>query len=123
MYGAFLAEEHPEVVTRCVRALCDAVAIPITAKMRLHACTAATLAAARRLQEAGIQALTVHGRTRWHIRRHVGVHAADWAAIRAVVAELDIPVIANGGVADAVELSACADRTGAAAVLAKARRD
>jgi tRNA-dihydrouridine synthase 1 len=61
--------------------------------------------------------LTLHGRTRLQIRRADGVGSADWRSIRAVSRTLDIPVVANGGVATHGCVHACLDATGAAAVM------
>src|SRR5438105_384204 len=84
--------------TAClVRSMVDAVKIPITAKMRLgwddQNITAPDLA--RTLEEVGVAAIFVHGRT----REQGFTGRVNLAGIRAVVAAVrNIPVIGNGDV-------------------------
>ena len=68
---------------------------------------------ARRAAAEGVAMLTVHGRTRCQFYRG----AADWAAIRAVVAAVDVPVVANGDCASAADARAMLAASGAAAVM------
>ena len=67
------------------------------------------------LQDAGCALLAVHGRTRE--QKDTTAHRADWAAIAAVRAALDIPVLANGDVRDTAEAAACMAATGCVGVL------
>ncbi len=104
--------DHAERLLAAVR---GAVAIPVTVKMRLgwdHSSrNAADLAApAERL---GLNAVTVHGRTRQQFYKD----RADWVAIRNVVEAVSIPVIANGDVTGIAEARACLAASGAAGVM------
>lgn len=82
-----------------VKAVKDAMPdIPLTAKMRLgwdHS-TIVAVEVAGRLQELGVEALAVHGRT-----KEQGYSGeAHWGWIGQVAAAVDIPVIGNGDVKD-----------------------
>ncbi|MGI9328899.1 MAG: tRNA dihydrouridine synthase DusB [Pseudomonadales bacterium] len=79
-----------------VRAVVAAVPVPITAKMRTGWSRQHRngLAVALRLQDAGISALTVHGRTR--ACRFNGQAEIDTVA--SIKARLSVPVIANGDI-------------------------
>ncbi|KAB1073153.1 tRNA dihydrouridine synthase DusB [Methylobacterium planeticum] len=105
----------PDQATRILAAVRGAVSVPVTLKMRLgwdHA----TLNApdlARRAEALGLSAVTVHGRTRQQFYKGT----ADWPAIRAVVASVAIPVIANGDVTDLTGARDCLAASGAAGVM------
>lgn len=82
-----------------VKAVKDAIPdVPLTAKMRLgwdHT-TIVAVEVAGRLQELGVEALAVHGRT-----KEQGYSGeAHWGWIAQVAAAVDIPVIGNGDVKD-----------------------
>ena len=100
---------------RLLAAVRDAVAVPVTVKMRLgwdhESLNAPALAAAA--ERLGLNAVTVHGRTRQQFYKG----QADWPAIRAVVEAVRIPVIANGDVTDPVEARACLKASGAAGLM------
>ena len=82
-----------------VKAVKDAIPdVPLTAKMRLgwdHS-TIVAVEVAGRLQELGVEALAVHGRT-----KEQGYSGeAHWGWIGKVAAAVDIPVVGNGDVKD-----------------------
>ena len=111
--SALLRDEA--LVGAILKAICAAVAIPVTLKIRLgwsreeqNAETIAQIA-----QSAGIQALTVHGRTR--ACRFQG--DVDYAAIARVKAKVSIPVIANGDITNAQQASLVLQNTGVDAVM------
>lgn len=73
--------------------------VPVTAKIRIGWDEQSVNAVdnARHLQEAGIQRLTVHGRTR--AQGYSG--EADWDVIAEVASAVQIPVVGNGDIASA----------------------
>lgn len=105
----------PDHAVRLLAAVREAVQVPVTVKMRLgwdRDCLNAP-ALARRAENLGLNGVTVHGRTRQQFYKG----AADWAAIRAVVDAVRIPVIANGDVGDLAQARACLAASGATGVM------
>jgi nifR3 family TIM-barrel protein len=100
---------------RLIATVVEAVSVPVTVKMRLGwdetSLNAAELA--RRAERAGAQMATVHGRTRAQF--YDG--RADWAAVRAVVSSVAIPVVINGDCATAEDARTMLALSGAAGVM------
>lgn len=98
--GAGLMRD-PEKMLAITRAVVRAVDLPVTAKTRLGwDCNNIIIGElALRLQDCGIRALTVHGRT----RSQMYTGQADWSPIAALRADsrLEIPLIGNGDVTTA----------------------
>ena len=112
--GAALLRD-PDRVVEMVRACLDVAEVPITVKVRLGTGSGpnTALEVARRLEAEGIERICVHGRTLR--QRYSG--EADWQQIREIVEAVEIPVIANGDVTDAVTATRCLKATGAAGVM------
>lgn len=89
----------PALVERIVRAVRDAVKIPVTVKIRLGWDDAHRNApeVARAAESGGADAVFVHGRTRTQF--YAGT--ADYRGIGEVVRAVSLPVIGNGDVRDA----------------------
>lgn len=105
----------PDHAISLIKAVVGAVDVPVTLKMRLGwddgMLNAPEIAV--RAERAGVQMITVHGRTRCQF--YTGV--ADWAAIRRVVEAVDIPVVANGDIVDARAAQQALDQSNAAGVM------
>src|SRR6476661_5672909 len=100
---------------RLIEATISAVKVPVTLKMRLgwddRSLNAPELA--RRAEAAGVQMISVHGRTRCQFYKG----EADWTAIRAVKGAVSVPLVVNGDITS-FEKAVCAlEVSGADAVM------
>jgi tRNA-dihydrouridine synthase B len=106
---------QPEVAEAIVRAVVAAVAVPVTVKTRIGWDEEQINAVefARRMEQAGAQMLTLHGRTR--AQGYNGPARWDWIA--RVKQAIAIPVIANGDIVSVASAVRCLDETGADGVM------
>jgi nifR3 family TIM-barrel protein len=114
-YGGSALMRDLDLALRLIEATVAAVAIPVTLKTRLGWDRAALNAPqlARKAEEAGIQMVTIHGRTRCDFYKGT----ADWNAIRAIKDAVSIPVVANGDCAGEDDARALLQAAGADAVM------
>ncbi len=105
----------PETAALLVKAVVNAVNIPVTVKTRIGWSDDEinVLDFAKRMQDAGAQMITVHARTR--AQGYSGT--ANWDWIRQVKSVLSIPVIANGDIFSVESAVDCLQQTGADGVM------
>ncbi|MGQ9426223.1 tRNA dihydrouridine synthase DusB [Gilvimarinus sp. F26214L] len=111
--SALLRDE--KLVADILNAVVAAVNVPVTLKMRTGWCPESrnALRVSRIAEDAGIQAITLHGRTR--ACRFNG--EAEYDTIAAVVDSVGVPVIANGDIDSPAKAERVLKRTGAQAVM------
>jgi tRNA-dihydrouridine synthase B len=104
-----------QLVGRILEAVVEAVEAPVTLKIRTgwDRESRNALAIGRIAEESGIQALTIHGRTR--ADKFAG--DAEYTTIAAVKSVLTIPVIANGDIDSPQSAKEVLARTGADAIM------
>ena len=107
--------KNPEKVGEIIKAVVEAVKVPVTVKIRsgwdANSINAAQIA---KIAEAnGASAITIHARTR--AQGYSG--KADWSIIKDVVDAVNIPVIGNGDVVSCFDAKKMLDETGCSAVM------
>lgn len=114
--GAGLLRDVPKML-EITRAVVNSVHLPVTVKTRLgwDDNNKIIVDLAERLQDCGIQALTIHGRTR--AQMYTG--EADWTLIGEVKnnPRMHIPIIGNGDVTTPERAKECFNRYGVDAVM------
>ena len=105
----------PELAGDIVKAVADAVNVPVTVKCRLgwDKGSINVLDFTKRMEDNGAAMITVHGRTRAML--YSGV--ADWDMITKVKQQLSVPVIANGDIVSGETAVKCLQRTGADGIM------
>lgn len=114
--GAGMLQNVPKML-EMTRAIVDAVKVPVTVKTRLgwDADHKIIVYLAEQLQDCGIEALTIHGRTR--AQMYTG--EADWTLIGEVKKNprMRIPIIGNGDVTTPERAKECFEKYGVDAIM------
>jgi nifR3 family TIM-barrel protein len=114
--GAGLLRDIPKML-EITRAVVDTVKLPVTVKTRLgwDENSKIIVDLAEQLQDCGISALTIHGRTR--AQMYTG--EADWTLIGKVKKNprMHIPIIGNGDITTPERAKECFDKYGVDAVM------
>ncbi len=107
--GSALLKDLP-LAERIVKAVVEAVDIPVTVKMRTgwDEDSIVSPELAKRCENAGATAITIHGRT----KRQMYAEGIDFDTIEKTVKAVDIPVIANGDICDGKSAKYMYERTG-----------
>ncbi len=114
-YSGSALLKTPDFAVKLIEAVVAAVNVPVTLKTRLgwdDNCLNAP-DVARRAEEAGVQMVTIHGRTRCQFYKG----SADWAAIRAIKDAVTIPVLANGDITSTDSARSALEQSGADGVM------
>ena len=108
---------EPDKMVAITKAIVEAVGKPVTVKTRLgwDEDSKIIVPLAERLQDVGIQAITIHGRTRQQLYRG----EADWTLIGEVKnnPRMHIPVIGNGDITSGSKAKEAFDRYGVDAIM------
>jgi len=106
---------QPDLMEQITAAVVNAVRLPVTAKTRIgwDESSISILDTVRRLEGSGIQALTIHGRTRAQMYKG----RADWSWIARAKEAATIPIIGNGDIWTAEDAKRMFDETGVDGVM------
>lgn len=114
-YGSFLLE-NTELLCQIVRKLSQNLSVPVSCKIRMvPGPVENTLDLCRKLEQAGCEMITLHGRYREQNKQLVG--ECNWDVIRQVKQAVRIPVVANGGIGSRADMLRCLEETGVDGVM------
>lgn len=102
---------NPELATEIVKAVKEVITVPLSVKFRLGYTFEEMnyVEYGQQMQEAGADFITIHGRT----RSQMYSGKADWAKIKVLKDNVDIPVFANGDVVSIETAEECMNISGA----------
>lgn len=114
-YSGSALMQDPDHALRLIEATVNATTLPVCLKMRLgwddNSINAPHIA--QRAENAGIQMITIHGRTRCQFYKG----KADWKAIKQVANAISVPLIANGDVTQLSQIDDIMQQSGADGVM------
>ena len=107
--------KNPKKIEEIVKAVVEAVPVPVTVKIRSgwDQNSINAVEVAKVIEKAGASAITVHPRTR--SQGYSG--KADWSIIKKVKESVNIPVIGNGDIKDALDAKRMIEETNCDAVM------
>lgn len=107
--------KNPDKISEIVKAVVDAVSVPVTVKIRSgwDENSINAVEVAKKIESAGASAIAIHARTR--SQGYSG--KADWSIIKKVKKAVKIPVIGNGDVTSCYDASKMLEQTGCDAVM------
>ncbi|OOF86375.1 tRNA dihydrouridine synthase DusB [Rodentibacter ratti] len=107
--------QFPDLVEKILREVVNAVNVPVTLKIRTgwNKSNRNCVHIGKIAEQSGVQALTIHGRT----RECLFEGKAEYDNIRSVKQAISIPVIANGDIDSAAKAKSVLDYTGADAIM------
>ena len=107
--------QYPSLVEKILQQVVKAVDVPVTLKIRTgwNKENQNCVEIAKIAEQAGIAALTIHGRTRDCLFKG----RAEYDSIKAVKSQVSLPIIANGDITSATEARAVLDYTKADGIM------
>lgn len=112
--GSWLLQD-PAYAKELMMAVTSSVKKPVTVKMRtgFDEDHITCVEMAKNMEEAGVKAITIHGRT----RKQMYTGKADWSWIKKVKDSVGIPVIGNGDIKSSEDMIAMMEQTGCDGVM------
>ena len=110
--GAFFLK-HPEQLERVVKAVLKASEKPVTAKIRSGWEDVNALKVAKMLEDYSIAAISIHPRT----KKQGFSGKSDWNIIKQLKEKINIPIIGNGDVTDAITAKKMFEKTNCDAIM------
>lgn len=86
---------------------------PVTAKIRINPNTLKSIEFCKRLEQAGVDCITIHAKT---VKQGYS-GKADFVALKRIVKAIEVPVIANGNLRTSQDVETTLHKTGAAAAM------
>jgi len=113
-YGAYLLK-NPDLIVSILEAMVKNLNCPITVKIRKLENMDDTINLCKRLENAGVSMITLHARTVDSSKLYTG--PADWDVIKKCKENVNIPLVANGGISCYEDVVKCLEYTKCDAVM------